>query len=412
MFGQACPNKDIRLRTQTDIDEFATTYPNCTTWLGNLIIEEEIPGNIQSLEGLAHITTITQSLEIRNNSALTQLSGLEGVLKIGGNLLLLNNSSLLSVEGLSALQRIDGSFRIANDAELRELKGLQQLDTIGQDFSLVSNRSLVKLSGLDSLSRIGGQFSILSNSALTSLNGLGQLQGVGEVLQIYDNPMLQSLHALELLQTIGSDLIIDQNIRLSGLDGLSNLTSVGGFLQIVNNQQLTNIISLGKLREINGLLQVYNNPVLSNLTGIDSIHWQSIQDLALLSNPALSICDVKSICQYLAIPSASYAIAENLSGCSTRAQILASCEGNGLNSRPGQAKGVLLFPNPTVGWVKIKGRAMNGAQVVVIDASGKKIYQTMVTEDQFQLQDIPAGFYTIHLRNDQYSFYQAIVKVD
>lgn len=412
MLAQICPDDDLLFRSQADIDEFAASYPQCVEIPNNLIIEEEVVGSIQSLAGLAQITAIGQSLEIRNNRALTQLSGLEQLSAIGGNLLLLNNNSLQSLEGLSALERINGSFRIANDAELRELNGLQQLDTIGQDFSLVSNSSLVKLSGLDSLAWIGGQFSILSNPALTSLNGLGQLQEVGEVLQIYDNPMLQSLQALEALQAVGSDLIIDQNIQLSGLNGLSTLTSVGGFLQIVNNQQLTNITALGNLREINGLLQVYNNPILSNLTGIDSIHWQSIQDLALLSNASLSICDVKSICQYLEIPSASYAIAENLSGCSTRAQILASCDGDGLNSRPGQTNGILLFPNPTAGLVKIKGRAMNGARVVVIDSSGKTIYQTEVEEDSFQLQFIPAGFYTIRIWNERYSFYESLIKLD
>ncbi len=412
MLTQTCPSQDLLLRSQADIDEFAANYPRCVDIPKNLIIDEEVVGDIQSLVGLAQITTITQSLEIRNNRALTQLSGLEQLSAIGGNLLLLNNNSLQSLEGLAALEQIYGSFRIANDAELRDLNGLQQLDTIGQDLSLVSNTSLVKLSGLDSLSWIGGQFSILSNPALTSLNGLNQLRAVGEVLQIYDNPILQSLHALETLETVGSDLIIDQNIKLSGLNGLSTLTSVGGFLQIVNNDQLTNITSLINLREINGLLQVYNNPVLSNLTGIDSVHWQSIQDLALLSNASLSICDVKSICQYLVIPSASYAIAENLSGCSTRAQILASCDGDGLSSRPGQSNGILLFPNPTLGVVKIKGRAMNGARVEVIDSSGKRIYQTEVEEDGFQVQFIPAGFYTVHIWNDRYSFYEPLIKLD
>lgn len=412
MFAQTCPDDDLLLRSQTDIDEFAATYPGCVDLPKNLIIEEEVVGDIQSLVGLAQLTSITQSLEIRNNRALTQLSGLEQLSTIGGNLLLLNNSSLQSLEGLSALEKINGSFRIANDAELRELNGLQQLDTIGQDFSLVSNSSLVKLSGLDSLSWIGGQFSILSNPALTSLNGLSQLQDVGGVLQIYNNPMLQSLHALERLQTVGSDLIIDQNIQLSGLNGLSTLSSVGGFLQIVNNDKLTNVTSLSNLREINGLLQVYNNPLLSNLIGIDSIWSQSIKDLALLSNPTLSICDVKSICQYLVIPSASYAIAENLSGCSTRAQILASCDGDGLSSRPGQTNGILLFPNPTAGLVKIKGRAMNGARVLVIDSSGRRIYQTVVEEDGFQLQYIPAGFYTIRIWNERYSFYEPLIKLD
>lgn len=412
MFSQACPDHDLLLRSQADIDGFAATYLGCVEIPKNLIIEEEVAGAIQSLAGLAQIMAITQSLEIRNNRDLLQLSGLEQLSAIGGNLLLLNNNSLQSLEGLSDLERVNGSFRIANDTELRDLNGLQQLDSIGQDFSVVSNQSLVNLSGLDSLSSIGGQFNILSNPALTSLNGLDQLQGVGEVLQIYNNPMLQSIHALEALQTVGSDLIIDQNIKLSGLNGLSRLTSVGGFLQIVNNVQLTNITALSNLREIDGLLQVYNNPVLSNLHGLDSIWSQSIKDLALLSNPSLSICDVKSICNYLLIPSVSYAISENLSGCSTRAQILASCDGNGLNSRPGQSNDVLLFPNPTAGLVKIKGRAMNGARIVVIDSSGKKIYQTEVDEDSFQLRFIPAGFYTVRIWNDRHSFYKPLIKVD
>ncbi|MBX2871828.1 MAG: hypothetical protein KTR30_07010 [Saprospiraceae bacterium] len=402
--AQPCLPAGITFSSQAAIDNFANNYPGCTMILGTVLIEESVVGDINNLHGLSPLVGIGRNLAISGTYSLESLAGLDNLLEVGESLSIAGNRSLENVEALGQLSLVGQSLRLSSNGALKDLKGFQSIKHVSQDLSITSNLALRNLSGLDSLQNIGGQLSLLSNPVLTNLVGLSSLTSIGNVLEIFDNPLLQSLSACGQLRTVGGDLIIDRNPSLLNLRGLEGLQEVGNFLQIVNNASLNNINGLLGVTQIGDLLQVYNNPSLTSLTGLDSIDHQSIKHLALLSSPNLNLCSVKSLCDYLKDPDNGAAIDGNLAGCNSRQEILASCAGNGLNSRPGQTKGILLFPNPTTGLVKIKGRAMNGAQVMVIDSAGRILYRTEVEEDSFQLQQIAAGFFTVRIWNDQHSF--------
>ncbi|HET8803411.1 MAG TPA: hypothetical protein VFM72_02445, partial [Aequorivita sp.] len=107
LFGQ-CPPGFITFASQSQIDNFAISYPNCTEIDNSVIIEEATSGNITNLNGLSQLTKVG-TLRIQNNSALTNLNGLNNLTTItiydsSGRLFIRNNQSLQNLDGLENLQ--------------------------------------------------------------------------------------------------------------------------------------------------------------------------------------------------------------------------------------------------------------------------------------------------------------------
>src|SRR5690554_2999108 len=79
-FGQ-CPEGGQSFYSQQDIDQFLIDYPNCTIINGYLFIRDLVPpglgydnvADIQNLNGLQNIQTVTGSLVIRDNPMLENL---------------------------------------------------------------------------------------------------------------------------------------------------------------------------------------------------------------------------------------------------------------------------------------------------------------------------------------------------
>src|SRR4030066_2543644 len=79
-------NGDIYLTTQAEVNAF-----NYTSVTGLLTISEASPGNINSLDSLAGLTSVG-SLLIFNNSALANLDGLSDLTSVANNFRILSNS--------------------------------------------------------------------------------------------------------------------------------------------------------------------------------------------------------------------------------------------------------------------------------------------------------------------------------
>ncbi len=293
----ACPT-NITFTSQAQIDAFPGNYPGCTAISGNVNINDAVDGNITNLNGLSQITFIGGNLDISANPNLTNLTGLNAVTAIGGGLYLL--SYLTSLTGLNALSSIGGEFYISNQ-NISNFSGLNALTSIGGGVYIGSNSSLTSLTGLNAINSIGGYLSFQWNGALTNLSGLNALTSIGGGLGFYENNTLTSIN---------------------GLDGLN---SIGGFLNIKDNPVLTNLTVLNGVASIGGAITITNNAALTNLSGLENIDHTTITNIILQNSGMLSICDVQSICDYLAIPANPATISGNATGCATRAQIETAC---------------------------------------------------------------------------------------
>jgi len=292
-FGQQCLPDGIEITSQAVIDNFSTTYPDCTEIEGLVTIHGS---DISNLNGLSAITSFRGGLSVYGTQTLTNLAGLDNV------------------------THIDGPFTIWTSDGLTSLSGIGKLQSVSGDLEILSNNQLTDLSGFDELTSIGGLLRIGNNSSLQSLTGLGNLGDIGGDLLVYINNNLLSMDGLNQLDSIGGSLSIAQNAGLKSFNGLEDLKVIGNGISIESNE------------------------VLLGLMGIENIQAASIHSLLITGNPALSSCEVKSVCDYLALPDATINIAGNATGCNSQTEVQVACT-SGLHEAELKSDWS-LFPNP------------------------------------------------------------------
>jgi len=273
-----CLSGGISFNSQAEIDMFPVNYPMCSTIEGPVTIEG---ADISNLNGLSAITHINGDLIIWNNNVLSDLSGLDALIQVGG------------------------LFTIANNEELIDVSGFNAVTDIGIYLQFILNNSLTNISGFNSLSSVP-ELAIQINNSLTNISGLTSLSTVEPgSFMIYNNDALLNLNGLSILNSIGGG-------------------SYGG-LYIQDNSSLPSLTSLSAVTSVGGPLNISDNSTLTSLTGLDNIDPTTITNLIIQSSNMLSTCDVRSICDYLAISSNPATISGNASDCATRSIVEADC---------------------------------------------------------------------------------------
>ncbi len=269
-FPSDCPQGDIVLDSQQQIDDFAATYPGCTEIPGNLTLE-----NATDLSGLSQLTTITGELRLENNT-LSNLNGLHNINSIGTHVLIIRNN-------------------------IDNFSGLNITTTTG-NLSMAYN-TVASFSG-SNISEVGGDLRLSQN-------------------------ICENFSGLESLTTVGGELFIGNHHLLTEFTGLENLASVGTNIILHNNTKLSTFSPLSGISSMNGTLSLISNTTLTNLIGLENINSDGIQYLVVGTNPNLSICSVPNICTYLE-NGGTHNIIGNTTGCNTLTEILYSCSNTNL----------------------------------------------------------------------------------
>ncbi len=358
-----CPQGEVVLETQAEVDNFAVLYPNCTE-VDSLRIGTLIDSNstdIMDLSSLSQITSIGDYLWIENNESLASLDGLENLNSVGA-LLILGNATLVDLSSLGNLSLIPGLLAISTNNALTSLSGLGNITSIGA-IDIHHNDALTSLYGLDSLTSVHSIVRILENSNLINLNGLSNLVSIGGIVEIEHNANLTSLSGLDNLISIGGFLRISDNDSLATLSGLANLASIEEDLGIHRNDNLMNLTGLGNLASMR-FLSITNNNNLSSLEGLNQLNTEG--GLHIAGNPTLSICAIPPICDYLE-SGVTAEIGNNSYGCNSSEEVLSFCTVP--TTTPDALPQITISPNPTKG--------------------------------TFTIQNIPNGIYQIHNTSGQ-----------
>jgi hypothetical protein len=168
---------------------------------------------------------------------------------------------------------------------------------------------------------IGGDVIIEEAQVISNLDGLSMITSIGGNLKIIYNLQLDNLEGLSKLTYVGGNLEICYNESLSTLDGLQSLVAVNGNILLNGNSNLVDLGGLRALKSIRGGLEIKSNYSLTVLSGLDNIIADSIRSLTIANNPALSTCEVISVCQYLANPRGTVDIYNNMPGCDNPPEI-------------------------------------------------------------------------------------------
>jgi hypothetical protein len=350
-FSQGCLPEGITFTTQAQIDSFPINYPGCTVIDGDVVINGV--WNISNLNGLAALTAIGGALNIHNSHLLTNFTGLDNLTSIGGYLYINTNINQASFHGLEALTSVGGYFWMEQ----------------------YYNTTLLNFSGLDNLTSIGG-YVHLANCALTSFTGLENLATIGGDLSI-SHITVNELNGLDGLSSVGGDLILSYNASLSSLSGLDSLTSIGGSLSISANG------------------------VLATLKGLDNINENSISNLYIQSNSSLSVCEVRSVCEYLLSPNGSFDISNNAPGCSSVQEVEAACAWLSTDHFVANDE-FFLYPCPSRNYITIETSLIPG-QLTILNISGQQLIHHQLTEPRtvIEISNLPKGVYFIRVQNEK-----------
>jgi hypothetical protein len=332
---------------------------------------------------LDSIIRIETSLEITNNDILKDLSGLESLEEIEW-LNISSNPSLTSLNGLEMLS--DNTLRsliIDSNPRLKEISEFTAAEYIS-NVRITSNDSLSSLSGLNNVKSVG-LLEIKENKSLPDLKGLDSLSSVVDATWILGNEALTSLTGLNSLEYTAS-LKIHDNDMLSSINALSNLT------ELSLEHPVPNII-------------ISDNEILPSLSGIDFINANSIYELIITDNPALSTCEVMSVCNLLSVGGLNE-IHDNAHGCNSPEEVEEACS-VGVPEQQGDIE-FLVYPNPTSGALHLSYtiHETRDLRLELYTLQGVKM-QTLMNDCQqageyeitFDINNLPSGMYLLVMQS-------------
>lgn len=259
---------------------------------------------------------------------------------INGNVII-EGDDISNLDGLSVIEEIQGNLMIGGN---------------------MGNPNLLNLSGMDNLSIIGGSFTIENNASLTSINGI----------------------------------VADEN--QSALN-MSSLEEVGGSLVIINNESLVDLVGL-ELNSINGDLIIEGNESLGSLEGLDGLDSESIMNLYISNNPMLSLCQVISVCAYIADPTGVIEIDANDEGCNSEEEIHTQCT-IGIEESNSNEK-ISIYPNPARDLLFVSSLDNSILkELFIFDQVGKIVLQTSNSFELIDVSLLSSGVYFIELHSDR-----------
>ncbi|WP_275316405.1 T9SS type B sorting domain-containing protein [Tenacibaculum bernardetii] len=344
-YGQ-CPNNDIGLNSQSDVDNFILNYPSCkiiekTLYIGN----RDMIDPIIDLSKLDNIEEIKGNLIIKNTQ-LNNLNALKRLVKVGGDFIIINNRKLVTIEGFNKLEKVGGDFKITqnhvnlkriegfnnlrviegnfqisdhdspleyisefenltevkgwffigrNNGNLPKISGFNKLVMVGNASNIIGltielNRGLEKINGFNSLIEVIGSVNIQQNTNLTAVLGFNFLEKISYQMVFNRCPSLIEVPLFEKLVTIGSGLELWDTglVEIKGFNHvqiIGNLDPSWGNLYINENENLLEISGFTKLTDLKGALSIGQNNKLINLKGFSNV--SEVRSLLIGGNASL-----------------------------------------------------------------------------------------------------------------------------
>ncbi|WP_196886250.1 T9SS type A sorting domain-containing protein [Aureivirga sp. CE67] len=280
-----CPDGDVTLNSQEDIDQFIIDYPNCTEISGELKIISDSNSEILNFNGLNNISTVTGKLIILNNSLFenfdglnfTSIGGLEiknnaledifiPFTEINGDLIIKDNDHILDLEVLQNIISIEGDILIEGNSLLHHAGSIQSLQNFDGNITIRNNDNLSSMIFDTGISI--QKFEIDANESMTSLSITNDNLIIDELI-ITNNT---NLYELNLINKINSQIKIINNPEIDTIDFSEIIGSEIGAIEITDNASVQSI-NFTNLNAINGNLIINDNNELV------SINSESITDL-------------------------------------------------------------------------------------------------------------------------------------
>jgi len=298
-----CPLTYLTLSTQAEVDAFATNYPNCTNMITSLDIDGD---DITDLSGLSQIEAFDYgSIRIQHNPVLQSLDGL-GPLTLTGvtaAITLTDNPVLSSISSLEGSTIFEGYLRLTSNPMITSLEAFSS-QTGFLNIRIDGCDGITDLSGLEGVTSINS-LDIRENDNLQNISALSNISGQMREIIMHTNNSLTSLSGLEGIHSVFEGIVIRRCPSLSNLDGLNGIT---------NETIPQNSMGIG----------ITSNQILNDISALANIDFETISEVFIYDNSALSECDIASICSVLDV-GITVIIEDNDVGCNSVQEVEEDC---------------------------------------------------------------------------------------
>lgn len=351
-----CPDSEVILSSQEDVDAFVRNFGNCKNLPVSLRVAsdfvgtnaggtqspitdfsgfdflESISGNliiipeVTEFDAFKNLKSITGSLEITNAGLLLILKGFDNLEQANNIVIALNpildqinsfnsleivtqnleigfNDSILSISGFEKLKSVNGNLEISSNPLLKTIPSFDNLVEIKTDLNLTTNSTNLEVNGFNNLEYIGNDLNL---EILKSIQGFEKLKTIERFFDV-KGPGINKIPSFNALKSIGAALRF-LNTEIQNINGFNSLTTVGekyfleDWLIIENNTKLNSVTGFRDFAILDGFLKVENNPLLNDCSFLCNLLNNGeitgdviIQDNlgdCLNANRVIEICDI------------------------------------------------------------------------------------------------------------------------
>jgi hypothetical protein len=419
-----------------------------------------VQGNdlLTDLTGLGSLTHVQNLLKIQDNEGLQSLNGLAGGFTNLKSLVIIENDVLTDLGNvLDNLQTVEEYVFINTNPSLPTIGTMNNLVSIGQYLNIENHASLTSLNAFNSLVSVGGgqfppqtkDFEVLRCPQLTTLNDFINLSELGRNFEIANNDNLEEF-SFPSLTNIEGDFIFTNNDALTTLlDGFTTNFTVGNTLTITGNSSLSDCEAEAVCNHLN-----LDNPatITGNANGCQNV--TAVETACALLPVSLTFFngnndggDVLLTWQTASEENNDYFQVEH-STDGSNFQPIGKVGGRGTSTashnyslrhtRPAKGsnyyrlkqvdfdgqfayspivhveiRGGLLveaFPNPTTGYVRLKGELSEGTARMT-DVNGVTLHEKQLPDERnFDLTYLPTGIYFLEIVMGNEKIVKRVVK--
>ncbi len=403
--AQVCTG-NIKLETQSDVDNFNINYPSCTELEGNLLIT----GNdITDISPLVQLNKVIGDFEVVNCQNLVSINDTE--LNVIGSIRIIENESLNDIHGFNSTDSLKTLYIFENPV-LNIVAGFDDLKVASDSLHVDSNDSLEIIPSFKNIDFIN-HLHIDRNSKLESVIGFNDLDSIN-LLEIFSVPIIDGFNAL-----IKGGTILISGTDIIKIEGFNNVERIAGGLWLANIIQEEPIEIFNKVKtigfnltlsvqggEFNSLLQLeevqsnhinilncnFQNldflsnmkrmggfkpfiriddcPNLTDISGLDGIDPETVNWFRIRRNENLSICHSDLVCAVLERgdndPPSVWI--DNGPGCNNTGEILEQCA-----EKPDEPENPTLCPVASRPGMQID-RLENGKYNIMYHYGEKRMY--------------------------------------
>ncbi len=258
---------------------------------------------------------------------------------------------------------------------------------------------------------INGNVSIFTSDP-NDLSAFNNIEVINGNLSISETSLTNELDIFPNLEIVTGNISISGMDEITSISGFNSLISVGSsqgsansseFIPALNinfNNNLQSITGFNSLENVNDVLRIAFNSELTNISGFESLDATSLDLLIIQNNANLATCNIDFICDFLVSNSSNTTVFGNATGCSSVAEIIASCT---LSNFDFLTSDVSIYPNPFSNQLTIQLPEFAGtSKVSLVDVSGRVLVQQDILHvgQITGLDELAKGLYFVKITSE------------